>query len=100
MTLYYQVHNKVALLLAKFAQKTFLIDVSVIPGGHFKFHPLEKNADILGGTWGYFFLGMVPGTQFHHQNTLAKEWSRNQDTQLHYNFIMISCWISIIFDWL
>jgi len=31
------------LLLAKFAQKTFLIDVSVIPGGHFKFCPLEKN---------------------------------------------------------
>ena len=46
MTLYYQVDNRVGLLLAKFAQKTFLIDVSVIPGGHFKFRPLEKNADI------------------------------------------------------
>jgi len=27
----------------------------------------------LRGTWGLNFLGMVPGTQFHHQNTLAKE---------------------------
>jgi len=36
------------LLIAKVAQKTFLIDISVIPGGHFKFRPLEKNADIVG----------------------------------------------------
>ena len=73
MTLYYQVDNKMGLLLAKFAQKTLLIDVSVIPGGHFKFCPLEKILTFLGGTWGIFFLGMVPGTQFHHQNTLAEE---------------------------
>jgi len=30
----------------KSCSKTFLI--SVIPGGHFKFRPLEKNADIVG----------------------------------------------------
>jgi len=30
------------LLVAKVAQKTFLTDISVIPGGHFKFRPLEK----------------------------------------------------------
>jgi len=36
------------LLLAKVAQKTLLIDISVIRGGHFKFHPLEKNADLFG----------------------------------------------------
>jgi len=36
------------LLLAKFAQKTFLIDISVIPGGHFKFRPLEKMLTFLG----------------------------------------------------
>ena len=84
MTLYYQVDNKIRLLLAKFAQKTFLIDVSAIPGGYFKFHPLEKNADIFGRDLGENYLGMVPGTQFHHQNTLAKEWSRNWDAQLYY----------------
>ena len=32
--------NKMGLLLAKFAQS--LIDISVIPGNHFKFRPLEK----------------------------------------------------------
>jgi len=58
-------------------KKTFLIDISVIPGGHFKFYPLEKNADIFGRDLGANFLGMVPGTQFHHQNTLAEEWSQN-----------------------
>jgi len=62
MNLYYQVDNKMGLLLAKFAQKQFLIDVSVIPGCHFKFCPLKNNADIFGGTWGLIFLGMVPGT--------------------------------------
>jgi len=62
MTLYYQVDNKMGLLLAKFAQKTFLIDVSVVPGGHFKFCPLEKNADIFGRDLGAHFLGMVAGT--------------------------------------
>jgi len=36
------------LLLAKFAQRALLIDISVIPGGHFKFCPLEKNSDIFG----------------------------------------------------
>jgi len=36
------------LLVAKVAQKIFLIDISVIPGGHFKFRPLEKNTDIFG----------------------------------------------------
>ena len=55
MTLYYQVDNKMGLLLAKFAQKTFLIDVSVVPGGHFKFCPLEKNADIFGRDLGAHF---------------------------------------------
>ena len=72
------------LLLAKFVQNTFLIDISVIPGGHFKFCPLEKKMlTFLGGTWGLIFLGMVPGTQFHHQNTLVEEWSQNWDTQLY-----------------
>jgi len=42
MTLYYQLDNKMGLLVAKFAQKTFLVDISVVPGGHFKFCPLEK----------------------------------------------------------
>jgi len=51
--------------VAKVAQK-------LVPGGHFKFHLLEMT--FLGRTWG---LGIVPGTQFHHQNTLAEEWSWN-----------------------
>jgi len=34
MTLYYQLDNKMGLLVAKVPQKTFLIDISVIPGGH------------------------------------------------------------------
>jgi len=55
MTLYYQVNNKMGLLLAKFAQKTFLIDISVIPGGHFKYRPLEKMLTFLGGAWELFF---------------------------------------------
>jgi len=64
-------------LVAKIAQKTFLIDISVIPGSHFNFCALEKMLKFLGGTWVLNFLGMVPGTQFYHQNTLAEEWSRN-----------------------
>jgi len=64
------------LLVAKFAQKN-----SYRPGSHFKFRPLEKNADIFGRDLGAnFFFGMVPGTQFHHQITLTKEWSWNWDT--------------------
>jgi len=71
MALYYQLDNKMGLLVAKVAQKTFLIDISVIPG---EFRLPEKNVDMdLGAN----FLGMIPGTQFHHQNTQAKEWSRN-----------------------
>ena len=58
MTLYYQVDNKMGLLLAK----TFLIDVSVIPGDHFKFRPLEQNSDIFGRDLRVNFEGMVPGT--------------------------------------
>jgi len=42
MTLYYQAVNKMGLMLEKSAQKTFLIDVSVMPGSQFKFCPLEK----------------------------------------------------------
>ena len=71
------------LLLAKFTQKTFLIDVSVIPRSHFKFRSLEKMLTFLEGTWRLIFWGMVSGT-FHHQNTLAEEWSRNWDTRLYY----------------
>jgi len=68
MTLYYQLDNKIGLLVAKVAQKlTFQL-------GHFKFRPLEKVLTFLRGTWG---LGMVPGTRFHYQNALAEEWSRN-----------------------
>jgi len=53
MTLYYQLDNKTGLLVAKVA---FLIDISVIPCGHFKFHPLEKKMlTFLGGTWGLIF---------------------------------------------
>ena len=70
MTLYYQVHNKVALLLAKFAQKTFLIDVSFIPGGHFKFHPLEKNAHTFRGTWGLIF--SIPPSKHTSQRVVTE----------------------------
>jgi len=44
------------LLGAKFAQNTILIDISVIPGGHFKFCPLENNADIFERGLGANFL--------------------------------------------
>jgi len=57
--------------------KSFLIDILVKPGGHFKFDPLEKIADIFGRDLGAKFLEMVPGTQFYHQTSLAEEWSRN-----------------------
>jgi len=90
MTLYYQIGNKMRLLVAKVVQKTFLMDISVIPGSHFKFRPLEKNADIFGRNLGLILLGMVPGTQFHHQNTLAGEWSRNCGIWLYY----IKPWIT------
>jgi len=43
------------LLVAKVAQKTFLIDISVIAGGHFKFYLLEKNTDIFGRDLGANF---------------------------------------------
>jgi len=73
ITLYYQLDNKMGLLVANVAQKTFLISISVISGGHFKFCPLEKMLTVLGAN----FLGMIPGTHFHHQNTQAEEWSWN-----------------------
>ena len=66
MTLYYQAVNKMGLMLEKSAQKTFLIDVSVMPGSQFKFYPLEKELTFFKG----IILGTVPGTQFHH---LAKK---------------------------
>jgi len=56
--------------VAKVTQKTLLIDISVIPGGHFKFRLLEKMLTFLEGAWRLIFLGMVPGTTFHHQNTI------------------------------
>jgi len=78
MTLYYQTDDKIGLLVAKVAQKAFLIDISVIPDSHFKFCPLEKKCrHFWEGPGGLIFLGMVPETQFHHQNTLAEEWSWN-----------------------
>jgi len=42
-------------VVAKVAKKTFLIDISVIPGGYFEFCPLEKNADIFGRDLGANF---------------------------------------------
>jgi len=49
MTLYYQLDTTGG----KSYSKNILIDISVIPGGHFKFRPLEKSADIFGAN---FFL--------------------------------------------
>ena len=54
MILYCQIDKKNGTtLLAKSAQKA--LDVSVIPGSHFKFCPLEKTLTFLGGTWGLIF---------------------------------------------
>ena len=51
--------------------KSFLIDILAKPGGHFKFGPLEKIADIFGRDLGAKFFRNGPW------NSLAKEWSRN-----------------------
>jgi len=87
MTLYYQLDNKMGLLVAKVAQKSFLI--SVIPGGHFKFRPLEKNADIFGRDLGANFLRNGPGNSIRP----SKCTSRRVVTELGYMAILYRSFI-------
>jgi len=61
------------LLVAKIAQKTFLIDISVIPGSHFKFFPLEKT--VLGGTQGVNFFRNGPWSSIPPSKHTSQTWN-------------------------
>jgi len=65
VTLYYQTDTLNGTTGGKSCSRN--INISVIPGSHFKFCPLEKNADIFGRVLWANFLRNGPGTQFHHQ---------------------------------
>jgi len=73
------------LLVAKFAQKTFLINISVIPGGHFKFWPLEKMLTSLGGTWRIIFFRNGPWNSIPP----PKHTSQRVVTELGYMTILL-----------
>ena len=45
----------------------------------------QKMMKVLGRTWKLIILENVPGTQFHHQNILAKEWSWNWGLRPYYS---------------
>jgi len=85
MTLYYQLDNKMGLRVAKVAQKTFLIDILVIPSGHFKFCLLEKNADIFGRDLGANFFTNGPWNLIPP----SKHTSRRVVTELRYMTILV-----------
>jgi len=70
--------------VAKVAQKTFLIDISVITGCHFRFHPLVKNADIFGRDLGTSFFRNGPWNSIPP----SKQTSRRVITELWYMTIL------------
>jgi len=79
------------LLLAKFAQKTFsIVNVSVIPGGHFKFCPLEKFFDNFGRDLGANFFRNGP------RNLIppSKHTSRRVVMELGYTTVLHASWQS------